>query len=429
MTQIKLRRDTTANWATANSVLAQGEPAIDTTTNSMKIGDGTTHWTDLQYIVPPLPLTPNIAYTGTFGGLPELWRYTASTPRLQYSSNCSFRTTGDGLYWLDDNFDDGDYDLSGVTSIHFTNIGGVRGYLDFSSKSEVVMTTLDLGDIAVVDEWVHFAGFSNTLTTFAANNLVDIGGNFEIYGMQLVDGPTWHFPSLDRVTGSFYIDYNWNNPFSNTAAPTFPALTFAGNGMWMYYNKYTSWSDFTSLTNVQNNFQFRDNYNDDNTLYSGPGAPALVHVKYGNLEYFNNDYMQNISEFAALTRIDGSMNMYQNPELESFPSFPVLEYVAGVYAYNNYSMTTLDGTNSPGGWLPSVKYIDGNINFQNCALTETSVNLILMKLALLDGTSDTTPFSNRVVYLDQGTNAIPSGDGITAIATLEGRGCTVYVNS
>ena len=423
MTQIKLRRDTTANWATANSVLAQGEPAIDTTTNSMKIGDGNTHWTDLQYIVPPLPLTPNIAYTGTFGGLPEVWRYTASTPRLQYAANGSFRTTGDGLYWLDQNFDDGDYDLSGLTSIHFTNIGGIRGYLDFSAKSEVVLTTLDLGNIAVIDEWCTFAGFSNTLTTFAANNLVDIGGNFEIYGNELVNGPTWHFPSLDRVTGIFYIDYNQNN-FANTAAPTFPELTFVGNGISIHNNKYTSWSEFTSLTHMFNNFDFHDNTNNDDELFAAPGAPALEHIQYGNMNIYRNYGMQSIPEFTALTRIDGSMYIWENTELETFPSFPALEYVAGIYAYDNGSMTSLDNV-----FLPSILNIDGDVQFYGCALDQNTVDSILSKLASLDGTGGKTTFQNRTVLLHQGTNAAPSQTGLDAIATLEGRGCAVSVNS
>ena len=428
MTQIKLRRDTTANWATANSVLAQGEPAVDTTTNSMKIGDGSSHWTDLQYIVPPNPVTPNIAYTGVFGGLPEIWRYTSSTPRLQYSANGSFRTTGDGLYWLDQNFDDGDYDLSGLTSIHFTNIGGIKGYLDFSAKSEVVMTTLDLGDIAVVDEWVSISGFSNTLTTFHANNLVDIGSNFEMYGHNFNNGPAMDFPALDRITGHLYLDYNQNN-FANTPAPTFPALSYVGSGMYIYNNKYTSWTDFTSLQHLQSNFEFHDNTNNDSALFNGPGAPALTHIQYGNMQYYRNYGMQHISEFAALTRIDGSIYMWENSELTSFPSFPVLEYVAGIYSYNNVSMTTLDGSNSPGGWLPNILNIDGDVQFYGCALDQTSIDAILVKLAYLDGTNGTTTFQSRNVLLQDGSNATPSQTGLDAIAVLQSRGCNVNINS
>lgn len=46
---IKLRRDTSANWATANPILAQGEPGLDTTVNAVKYGDGVTRWNSLAF--------------------------------------------------------------------------------------------------------------------------------------------------------------------------------------------------------------------------------------------------------------------------------------------------------------------------------------------------------------------------------------------
>lgn len=49
-TLIKLRRDTAANWAAADPVLALGEPGYDTTNNELRIGDGTTAWSGLTPI-------------------------------------------------------------------------------------------------------------------------------------------------------------------------------------------------------------------------------------------------------------------------------------------------------------------------------------------------------------------------------------------
>ena len=48
-TQIQLRRDTAANWTTANPTLAQGEPGVETDTGKMKVGDGATAWNSLTY--------------------------------------------------------------------------------------------------------------------------------------------------------------------------------------------------------------------------------------------------------------------------------------------------------------------------------------------------------------------------------------------
>lgn len=48
-TQIKLRRDTAANWVSANPVLALGEPGLETDTRQIKYGDGSTAWNSLLY--------------------------------------------------------------------------------------------------------------------------------------------------------------------------------------------------------------------------------------------------------------------------------------------------------------------------------------------------------------------------------------------
>jgi hypothetical protein len=46
---IQLRRGTAEAWTAANTVLAQGEPGVETDTNKSKIGDGVTAWTSLAY--------------------------------------------------------------------------------------------------------------------------------------------------------------------------------------------------------------------------------------------------------------------------------------------------------------------------------------------------------------------------------------------
>ena len=46
-TKIQVRRDTAANWRSANPVLSQGEPALELDTGVVKYGDGVTAWNDL----------------------------------------------------------------------------------------------------------------------------------------------------------------------------------------------------------------------------------------------------------------------------------------------------------------------------------------------------------------------------------------------
>ena len=49
--KIQLRRDTAANWTAANTVLALGEPGVETDTLKLKVGDGITAWTSLAYSI------------------------------------------------------------------------------------------------------------------------------------------------------------------------------------------------------------------------------------------------------------------------------------------------------------------------------------------------------------------------------------------
>jgi hypothetical protein len=49
-TEIKLRRDTAANWTTNDPTLATGELGFETDTRKFKLGDGATAWTSLSYV-------------------------------------------------------------------------------------------------------------------------------------------------------------------------------------------------------------------------------------------------------------------------------------------------------------------------------------------------------------------------------------------
>ena len=48
---IQIRRDTAANWAGADPILAQGELGLETDTDKLKVGDGITPWVTLGYLI------------------------------------------------------------------------------------------------------------------------------------------------------------------------------------------------------------------------------------------------------------------------------------------------------------------------------------------------------------------------------------------
>lgn len=49
--RVQLRGDTSPNWASINPILAQREIGLEDDTRQFKVGDGVTHWNDLEYYI------------------------------------------------------------------------------------------------------------------------------------------------------------------------------------------------------------------------------------------------------------------------------------------------------------------------------------------------------------------------------------------
>jgi len=65
---IQMRRDTAANWTTADPILAEGELGFETDTGLAKLGDGVTAWASLGYWA-PAPAAENVPYDNATSGL------------------------------------------------------------------------------------------------------------------------------------------------------------------------------------------------------------------------------------------------------------------------------------------------------------------------------------------------------------------------
>lgn len=68
VTQIQIRRGTAAQWTSANPTLAAGEWGYETDTNKGKIGNGSTAWNSLPYILGIGDIDGVTAGTGLTGG-------------------------------------------------------------------------------------------------------------------------------------------------------------------------------------------------------------------------------------------------------------------------------------------------------------------------------------------------------------------------
>jgi hypothetical protein len=122
---------------------------------------------------------------------------------------------------------------------------------------------------------------------------------------------------------------------------------------------------------------------------------------------------------------NGAINII-NSLLTSFTMPSTITRLDSVYSSNNTLLTSISL-----GAIGTIKEIGQNgqsahVYLRYNALNAASVNAVLALLVSLDGTNGTTLYENATVFLDQGTNAAPTGQGLTDKATLESRGCTVY---
>ena len=70
--QIQIRRDTAANWTSANPILASGEIGFETDTGRFKIGNGSTAWTSRSYAAPAInAVSDHAALTTSVHGIED----------------------------------------------------------------------------------------------------------------------------------------------------------------------------------------------------------------------------------------------------------------------------------------------------------------------------------------------------------------------
>ena len=158
--QIQLRRDTAANWTSANPTLAQGEIGIETDTLKIKVGDGSTAWSSLSYYQFGETTSPSI--TGTI--VEEVYALSGTTPTLE-PDNGSIQT----------------HTLTGNTT-----------YTDGFSAGQAVTLMIDDGTAYTVTwptmTWVNNAGAAPTLATSGYTVVALWKVSTTLYGALVGDG-------------------------------------------------------------------------------------------------------------------------------------------------------------------------------------------------------------------------------------------------
>ena len=159
----------------------------------------------------------------------------------------------------------------------------------------------------------------------------------------------------------------------------------------------------------------------------------LTGVDFPNLEFISGNFSPSTMaaltslSLPALTAVGGSFAPSGMAALTSL-SVPAIEAIGATLSSGNAISITggLDAlsTFELPATLKLVGGTAGNVTITSAALSQASVDSILVRLAALDGTNGTVAFNNRTVTIT-GTSAAPSATGLAAKATLVKRGCTV----
>jgi len=199
---IQIRRDTAANWTSANPTLAQGELGLETDTLKVKAGDGSTAWTSASYLID----------TGGYAAYSDA---TANfTGNLQKSG-------------------------SPVVTAAYTGDVDITGELIVDSYNETYAAVTSSSNATTVDCEVGNA-FSHTLTentTFTFSNPPASGTAFS-FSLELIQ---------DASASGFTVTWPTSVDWPSATAPTLTA-TASAKDVFVFYTRDggTTWYGFTA---------------------------------------------------------------------------------------------------------------------------------------------------------------------------------------
>ena len=127
-----------------------------------------------------------------------------------------------------------------------------------------------------------------------------------------------------------------------------------------------------------------------------------------------------LTPFPLLNVAAGTAFVQAWMDCRSLTAFPPLNVSAGTVFYGAWRNCTSLAT-FPANMFDACTATDYNLAFVNCALTQTSVDNILISI-------DTAGQSGGTLHMTGGTSAAPSAAGVTAKNNLIARGWTVTTN-
>ena len=199
---IQIRRDTAANWTSANPTLAQGELGLETDTLKVKAGDGSTAWTSASYLID----------TGGYAAYSDATANFTGTLQNNGSNVVTEAYTGD-------------VDITGELIVDSYN----ETYAAVTSSSNATTVDCEAGN-----------AFSHTLTentTFTFSNPPASGTAFS-FSLELIQ---------DASASGFTVTWPTSVDWPSATAPTLTA-TASAKDVFVFYTRDggTTWYGFTA---------------------------------------------------------------------------------------------------------------------------------------------------------------------------------------
>ena len=283
---IRVRRDTAENWSLNNIVLKVGEPGLETDTNKLKFGNGTTPWNSLPYL----------AGSGGSGSSP--------VESVAGKTGVVTLSKGDvGLNNVDNTSDinkpistDTQTALNGksptVHSHAISDVSGLQTALDNkANKNEIYNSAVPwtdnhtladgtrylVGDLVYVNGKIYKAKFDNeslpvTNTTYWED--LGLGYRLNIDGRDIANIP-YPVTSVNGLTGAVTI----NTSSANTGDITFNGVKIIGSG-----TASGDGNEYSTMELVPDN----DLYNNDQYLIIDPTGPNHIHLRAGGTQDNSN---------------------------------------------------------------------------------------------------------------------------------------------
>ena len=362
--RIQLRRDTSSNWTTANPTLNSGELGVETNTSKIKLGDGSTAWNSLDYVVYPLAFSDLLNKPTTIAGYGITDAFDGA-----FSSLTGTPTTISG-YGITDAFDGAFTSLSGKPT---TIAGyGITDAFDgaFSSLTGKPTTIAGYGITDAFDG--AFTSLTGKPTTIAGYGITDaFDGAFSsltgtpttISGYGITDAFDGAFSSLTNtpttLAGYGITDAASSSSASLSGTPTAPTAPLGTNTTQIATTAFVNTTVEDSI-DTNNTVYFQDNaptfeafnqiWVDTNAggLYKSIASSTIVPLDSGMVSSSSSS-ITIPANGASDTRLElstglpsGTVTLTTPLFLESFSSTGVNDPTLGVLTYEDDSTATVD---------------------------------------------------------------------------------------